>query len=177
MEAVAWFEAHPGTAGWVQAFGAIVALATTVWLAWWQGRKAEKSAERDQRRNVKQLFESFKAVSDHAQEVFEIGLSEIRGPNAVQLLENDSWLEFHQRIVTVIDSLPIQQFPDYDTIQMSLDIRNHVHALMRNIHDLAATVRGPVAVSPASWTDALEVNLAELTALNIKFQSLIDGYR
>jgi hypothetical protein len=43
-----WIEGHPGTAAWVQAFGAILALAVAISVAWWQqskARTAEQSAK------------------------------------------------------------------------------------------------------------------------------------
>jgi hypothetical protein len=46
-----WIELHPGTASWVQAIGAIAAIAAAFWIAQGQQRKAERdaAAERDVR--------------------------------------------------------------------------------------------------------------------------------
>jgi hypothetical protein len=40
-----WIEGHPGTASWVQAIGAIIALVVAIGIAWWQQRRARTAEQ------------------------------------------------------------------------------------------------------------------------------------
>lgn len=166
---VCWFEAHPGTAGWVQAAGAMVALAISIGLAWWQGWKADRSAAADKLKDTRRLFESVIAVSEYGQGVFITALNDLRGDNALESLDSDGWLESISRLVRVIDSLPVHQLLDYESIQLGLDIQQFIHALTRNVSDMAQVVRSGNGGDLTPHLDLIEKNLSRLKELIVEF--------
>lgn len=170
MEAIlCWFEAHPGTAGWVQAGGAILALAISIGLAWWQGWKADRSAQTEKLKDTRRLFESIIAVSEYGQSVFIGVLNDLRADDALESLDSDGWLESISRLVRVVDSLPVHQLPDYESIQIGLDIQQFIHALTRNVSDMAQVVRSGHGGDLTPHFTLIENNLSKLKDLNEEF--------
>ncbi|WNF45832.1 hypothetical protein RHP75_15815 [Pseudomonas sp. SG20056] len=168
-EIVCWFEAHPGTAGWVQATGAILALAISIGLVWWQGWKAERSAAAEKLKETRRLYESFIAVSEYGQSVFISALNDLRADTALESLDSDGWLESISRLVRTIDSLPVHQLLDYESIQLGLDIQQFIHALTRNVSDMAQVVRSGLGGDLAPHLTLIEDNLTKLKELIVEF--------
>jgi hypothetical protein len=115
---LSWIECHPGTAGWVQAIGAIVALAIAIFVPLWMARSTDRTKQR-------RFLESVASIGGEAQECFanaamHCGAGSSEGETFV--LSVDAYHRF--RIVSAaINAIPVHQIPNYELTRSVLELQ------------------------------------------------------
>lgn len=113
-----WIECHPGTAAWVQAIGAIVALAVAIFVPVWMAKRADHlSRER--------FLESVRSISDEVSRCFVNAATKCNAGPESGLLFVASVEAFHRfRIVSsAINAIPLHQLPSYGVTRSVLELQ------------------------------------------------------
>lgn len=167
-----WLEQHPAAAGWVQAFGATLALAISIGLAYWQNKQSLINAARSKAESTIQLFEAFGAIADHVQLTFENAKADLTGEDWLIFLDDFSQMESITRTVSVIETVPVHLLPTYESIHLSLQIRTFSHAALSNLLDMAGFVQNSFNQGPVDLSGPRSLffeNLQTLTNYNVEF--------
>jgi hypothetical protein len=113
-----WIECHPGMAAWVQAAGAILALAVAIFVPAWMARNRD-------RLNRRRFLVSVASIGGEAQQCFanaamKCGAGEESGRTFVRSVE-----AFHRfRIVSAaMNAIPVYQLPSYALTRSVLELQ------------------------------------------------------
>jgi hypothetical protein len=115
---VGWIECHPGMAAWVQAAGAIVALAIAIFVPVWMARSSDRLSRR-------RFLASVASIGGEVQECFadaamKCGEGEEAGRLFVRRVE-----AFHRfRIASAaLNAIPVHQLPSYVLTRSVLELQ------------------------------------------------------
>jgi hypothetical protein len=113
-----WIECHPGMAAWVQALGAILALAVAICVPAWMARSTD-------RLNRRRFLTSVASIGGEAQECFanaamKCGASEASGQSFIRSVE-----AFHRfRIASAaMNGIPVHQLPSYGLTRSVIELQ------------------------------------------------------
>jgi hypothetical protein len=113
-----WIECHPGTAAWVQALGAIVALIVAVMVPVRMARQAD-------RLNQRRFLDSVFSISSEVGECFRNAAARCSAGQNEGLNFVRSVQAFHRfRIVSsAIGAIPLHELPSYEVTQSVLELQ------------------------------------------------------
>ncbi|WP_036997024.1 hypothetical protein [Metapseudomonas resinovorans] len=134
-ELICWFERHPGTAGWVQAVGSIIALVAVIGVAWWQNQKALRLIMEQRIETNRQLIEAFTAIARTTRSHFLTILDTINQDSPAAFL-NSVDIAATDRVIAAVDAFPFQQLPTFNTINGALHISQVTHLLRANLDQM-----------------------------------------
>ena len=117
-ELLIWIESHPGTAAWVQAIGAIVALAIAIGVPVCMARRAD-------RLNRKRFLGSVASISSEVNKCFVTAALKCSAGKGEGLFFVRSVEAFHRfRIVSAaINAIPLHHLPSYEVTQNVLELQ------------------------------------------------------
>lgn len=118
-----WFEAHPGTASWAQAFGTIVALAIAFAVPFQQNRMMRKEASIRSHEQAVQLFDAMGAIADHASERLLAFYQLATGEDRYEFLMNTYRSDALASVAVEFDRYPVYQLPDHQSVSTALEIK------------------------------------------------------
>ncbi|EMV9185917.1 hypothetical protein AADU03_004803 [Escherichia coli] len=178
--ALEWMKQHNEIASWVQAFGAILALGISIALAAWQSHQTRQQTIARDRESAVQMFESFGAACDHAEISFRRWLDALYDQSVFELLGSPSELSKLRRLTNLIESYPTHQLPTYESVRISLDIKDNCHCMEEVLSLMAKEMTGAVPsgdVRLSDLWDVLESRLEEVQDLITQFAKERNTYR
>jgi hypothetical protein len=113
-----WIEGHLGTAAWVQAIGAILALAVAIFVPVWMARKADHLSRR-------RFLESVSAIANEVHACFLFAAARCNAGAEEGLLFVSSVNAFHRfRILSsAVNAIPLHQLPTYEVTKSVLELQ------------------------------------------------------
>ncbi len=115
---LSWIECHPGTAGWVQAVGSIVALGIAIFVPYWMTKSADRLA-------CRRLLESVAAIGAEAQECFANAAMHCGndGEDAVSYIISVEAFHKFRVASAAMNAIPVCQLPTYELTRCVLELQ------------------------------------------------------
>ncbi|KAB0548469.1 hypothetical protein F7R01_13425 [Pseudomonas argentinensis] len=174
---ISWFEAHSGTAGWMQAFGGLIGLAIAIYLPHQQHVKALKQAGLQRHERSLQLFDALGAMANFAGQSLLNVLGAMESPDFVEELPYAYQPSELEGLATAFSSYPLHELPDHDSVQSALLIKSSFsHASKKLSEAFSAVMSGDLAAY-IEHKDVFEFYYNELCEHVTRFSDLADGYR
>lgn len=113
-----WIEHHPGTAAWVQAGGAIIALAIAIAIPIWSAKAAD-------RRSRKRFLSSVASICGEVQGCFANAAEKCSASAIEGLLFVRSVQAYHRfRIVSsAVNAIPLYKLPSYEVTRSVIELQ------------------------------------------------------
>jgi hypothetical protein len=178
MEAlITWLEAHPGTAGWMQAFGGLIGLAIAIYLPHRQHVQAQRQASLQRHERSLQLFDALGAMANFAGQCLLNILNAMDSPDYMEELPYAYQPPELEGLASTISSYPLHELPDHDSVQSALLIKSSfTHACKKLAEAYAAAMSGELGAYE-EHKDVFEFHYNELCGHVTRFSEQADSYR